>query len=110
VSIRARSSGPWPVRSGPKVDDSPTPPPADGDDLAGRYEALRSAAFGEGVGRAGLGGALVMAQGVAAWMRGWRACAPVAPPPTSPGRTGAGPPAEVVGVLAAMALACVGGG
>jgi hypothetical protein len=41
---------------------------------------------------AGLGAALLAGQGMAAWVRGWRACAP--------------PPAEVVGVLAAMALAC----
>jgi hypothetical protein len=39
-----------------------------------------------------------------AWMRGWRACAPAAARPDPAIRPA--PPAEVVGVLAAMALAC----
>ncbi|MGH2659198.1 MAG: hypothetical protein ACRDHS_05895 [Actinomycetota bacterium] len=56
----------------------------------------------------GLGLALLLGRGMAAWMRGWRACAaPVAPPRPAP--TGR-PPAEVVSVLAAMALACTGSG
>ncbi len=59
-------------------------------------------------GRAGLAGALLMAQGTAAWMRGWRACS--APPPSAVRPTGVGPPADVVGVLASMALACTGTG
>ena len=59
-------------------------------------------------GRAGLAGALLMAQGTAAWMRGWRACSPA--PSTVPARPVDGAPAEVVGVLASMALACAGGG
>ena len=51
-----------------------------------------------------------MAQGVVAWMRGWRACVPPAPGAPAPAVVGgAGPAAEVVGVLAAMALACAGG-
>jgi hypothetical protein len=53
---------------------------------------------------AGLGAALLAGQGMAAWVRGWRACAPPAARPATPIRPA--PPAEVVGVLAAMALAC----
>lgn len=73
--------------------------------MAQRYEVERAAALD---GRAGLGAALLMAQGMAAWMRGWRACTPPAPRPTAP--AGNGPGGEVVGVLAAMALACTQGG
>jgi hypothetical protein len=58
--------------------------------------------------RAGLAAALLVAQGMAAWMRGWRACTPAVPVVAAP--TGAAPSAEVVGVLAAMALACAQGG
>jgi hypothetical protein len=54
--------------------------------------------------RAGLGAALLAAQGMTAWVRGWRACAPLAARPAALVRPA--PPAEVVGVLAAMALAC----
>jgi hypothetical protein len=62
-----------------------------------------------GPGRAGLGAALLMAKGVAGWMRGWRACT-TQPPPAPPGRpVGTRPPSEVVSVLAAMALACADG-
>jgi len=73
----------------------------DGKDLAGRYEAVRAVALADGQ-RAGLGAALLMSKGMAAWMRGWRACTPAPPGPVA----SAGPPAEVVGVLAIMALAC----
>jgi len=71
-------------------------------------------------GSAGLGAALLMAHGMAAWMRGWRACTPPPPRPApgadfggpaqGGGRAAGGQPAEVVGVLAAMALACAQGG
>ena len=56
-------------------------------------------------GRAGLGAALLVSKGMAAWMRGWRACtpAPLPSPGTGPARTAV---PELVGVLAAMALAC----
>lgn len=66
---------------------------------------MRSDALG---GQAGLAGALLMAQGTAAWMRGWRACSP--PPPAAVRPTGTVAPPDVVGVLASMALACAGGG
>src|SRR5674536_128405 len=53
---------------------------------------------------------LLIAEGMAAWMRGWRTCTP-APRVARPASAAAGPPpAEVVGVLAAMALACAPGG
>lgn len=82
---------------------------AQGQELTARYEAVRAAALATGGGRAGLGAALLIAQGMAAWMRGWRACTP--PPPAAPPRpAGPAPPAEVVGVLAGMALACAQGG
>lgn len=82
---------------------------ADGMDLTAGYEAVRAAALAAGGGRAGLGAALLIAQGMAAWMRGWRACTPP-PPAARPGPGAPAPPAEVVGVLAAMALACAQGG
>lgn len=65
---------------------------------------LRHLAISEGVARAGLGAGLLAAQGMAAWMRGWRACAPSLPRRLAAVRPA--PAAEVVGVLAAMALAC----
>jgi hypothetical protein len=77
--------------------------------LAEHYEALRRTALDEGPGRAGLGAALLSSKGMAAWIRGWRACTPVPPRrdnasvlPTSH--------SDVVGLLAAMALACAEGG
>jgi hypothetical protein len=82
---------------------------ADWQDLTARYEAVRAAALAVGGSRAGLGAALLIAKGMAAWMRGWRACTPP-PPAARPRPPSPGPPAEVVGVLAAMALACAQGG
>lgn len=73
------------------------------EDLVGHYETLRAVAVHDGA-RAGLGAALLISQGMAAWMRAWRACTPTAGRPTGAGRPA--PPGEVVGVLAAMALAC----
>ena len=93
----------WPAPTGPKVDER-EPGPADGADLAGRYEDLRAAVCARGTGRAGLGAALLMAKGVGAWMAGWRACTP--PAPTRGRPAASAPPAEVVSVLASMALAC----
>jgi hypothetical protein len=61
----------------------------------------------EGAGRAGLGAALLLSKGMAAWMRGWQACTPAPPGPRPPGS--AGSQSEVVGVLTAMALACAEG-
>lgn len=86
--------------------------------MAARYESLRATALDDGAG-GGLGAALLTSQGMAAWMRGWRACTPASRRSqglsergepverVEPARTAAS--GEVVDVLAAMALACVGG-
>lgn len=90
---------------GPKVDEADDDfDHGDPGGLAGRYEALRATALGQGVAAAGLGGALVVSKGMAAWMRGWRACRPQTPLPTLVERPASA--GEVVDVLAAMALAC----
>ena len=72
-----------------------------------RYEALRRALGGAASGwRLGL--AVLQRRGVAGWARAWQAAA--ASPPARPA---AGVPVggdELVAVLAAMALACLGGG
>ena len=104
-------SGRWPAPPGPKADDRPIGigARAEGEDLTARYEAIRAAALAAGGGRAGLGAGLLIAQGMAAWMRGWRAGTPP-PPAARPGAGASAPPGEVVGVLAAMALACAQGG
>jgi hypothetical protein len=79
-------------------------PRSSGEDLVGHYETLRHIALSEGVSRGGLGAALLMAKGMAAWVRGWRACAPPIPRPAAPVKSAPSP--DVVSVLAAMALAC----
>jgi hypothetical protein len=56
-----------------------------------------------------LGAALLIANGVVAWMRGWRACQPAPVAPVAPVRAAAEAPTELVSVLAAMALACADG-
>jgi hypothetical protein len=61
-------------------------------------------ALREGASRAGLGAALLASKGMAAWMRGWRACTPAPPGARAPAPPGS--QSEVVGLLAAMALAC----
>jgi hypothetical protein len=95
---------PWLARSIPKVDAGATSEAGEGKDLAGHYEALRSVALDEGLGRAGLGAALLSSKGMAAWIRGWRACTPVPPRRGAPAL--ARSHSDVVGLLAAMALAC----
>jgi hypothetical protein len=83
-------------------------PISEGKDLVEHYEQVRAQALSAGVGRAGLGAGLLVAKGMVAWMRGWRACQAAPTKRASPvARSG---PAEVVDVLAAMALACAGGG
>ena len=72
-----------------------------------RYEAVRHSALCKGNGAFGLETALLMAKGMGAWMRGWQACSQSAMPGRS---TGAPPQAEIVAVLATMALACAEGG
>jgi hypothetical protein len=75
---------------------------------AQRYEELRSAALGVATAAAsGRGLALLMRQGMAAWMRAWASCVAPRPSPVEPGKQ-AKPPAvcpELVTVLAQMAMA-----
>jgi hypothetical protein len=94
--------------TGPK-DDQRTDTGPDRDNLASQYEQLRAAVLADGPAPAGLGAALLMAKGVAGWMRGWRACTPSARPSPPERPVGTRPPSEVVSVLAAMALACADG-
>jgi hypothetical protein len=77
----------------------------DGGDVE-RYEALRRRALdGEASGwRLGL--AVLERQGVAAWLRAWQETAPS--PPARPAATASVGGDELVGVLATMALACLG--
>jgi hypothetical protein len=65
---------------------------------------MRAVAIGEGVSRAGLAAALLMAQGVPAWIRSWRACTPPPLLVRAPARAAAS--SDLVDVLAGMALAC----
>lgn len=77
------------------------------DGLSAGYEALRAEAVGSLPSEAPRGRALVLGQGLPAWIRAWAAPAAAAPPPSSsspcPGAIG-GPTAEVVALLAEMAL------
>lgn len=76
------------------------------DGLAAGYEALRAEAVGSLPSEAPRGRALVLGQGLPAWTRAWAAPAAAAPTPPCapcPGAIG-GPTAEVVRLLAEMAL------
>jgi len=91
--------------------DESTPAP---DALRARYEELRDGVLGEGTWGGRLGLALLLREGVAAWMEAWRLCPDrVAPPPSPAGRDGelwSDPrSADVVRVLANMALGGLGG-
>jgi hypothetical protein len=73
-----------------------------------RYEELRRRALGGEAAGWRLGLALLQRRGVAAWARAWRTTAP-----TTQARSPAAAPVDgdgVVGVLAAMALACLRAG
>jgi hypothetical protein len=65
---------------------------------------MRAVAVGEGVSRAGLAAALLVSQGIPAWIRSWRACTPPLLPIRAPARPAAS--SDLVDVLADMALAC----
>ena len=108
MSTPARLSGHW-RDGGLKVDERQQKiTSGEDEDLARRYEELRARVLHGGLSHAGLGAGLLCGQGMVAWMRGWRACqAPPSKPPVPVRRDG---PGEVVDVLAAMAMACVGGG
>lgn len=77
------------------------------DELCTAYEALRAVATGSVVSEAPRGLALLLAQGLPAWMQAW---APL-PPPVLVGPAGerplaAGLGAEMVRLLTEMALGC----
>ena len=72
-----------------------------------RYEQLRGAAV-DGRPAGGLGLALLLGRGVAAWARAWPGAVPASSArraPALPAREGQ----QIVGVLADMALACLDG-
>ena len=106
ASIPARSSGRWPADPGPKV-DATDERGDDGADLE-RYETLRRRALGGDASGWRLGLAVLVRQGVAAWLRAGEPIptpSPLRPPADLPADGG-----ELVGVLATMALACLGAG
>jgi hypothetical protein len=73
-----------------------------------RYERLRGAAV-DGQPAGGLGLALLVDRGIAAWTLAWPRGAPASPARPAPGLAAGDGPA-IVGVLADMALACLRGG
>lgn len=77
------------------------------DELCAGYEALRAAATGSAASDTPRGLALLLAQGVPAWMAAW---APLPPPvPAAPAGerpSAAGLGAEMVRLLTEMALGC----
>jgi len=73
-----------------------------------RYEALRRRALGGEASGWRLGLALVQRRGVAAWARASHEASP--PTPLRPAAAGRADGDALVGVLATMALACVGAG
>lgn len=82
------------------------PRPSPADELVRRYEALRRAAGGE-TGDDALGRALLVHQGMAAWIEVWRNCraTPATPREGIPcGRAGAGDPQRMANVLPAGVL------
>lgn len=91
-------------------------PGPDGQDLAARYEELRAFVLGDGdPGRRSHGLALLLRQGLAAWIAAWQRCAtpplkepdsPRAPVSMAPGDAAR---AELARVLAGMALEAVRG-
>lgn len=90
--------------------DEPTHFGADTD--VERYEQLRGVALRGDPSGCRLGLAVLEHKGVAAWMRLWRSTGPNTDPSTEPRRLNGSraPVDELVGVLASMALATLGGG
>lgn len=95
---------PWLENRGPKVEA--TGEPHAGEDVE-RYESLRRRALGGEPSGWRLGLAVVQRRGVAAWLRAGHALP--APSPTRPANDVVVGGDELVGVLATMALACIGG-
>jgi hypothetical protein len=82
-------------------------PPEPDHRLVDRYEQLRRYALAGHADGHRLGLAVLVGRGVAAWMHAWDALPATSPPPPPPPPAGAD---QLVGVLAAMALAVVRGG
>ena len=93
----------WSEHGGLKVDDHREAVDV-GEDLVEHYEAIRAVAVQQGLPRAGLGAALLVSQGMPAWMRGWRACTPIAV--AGPGAGPDGPACRAGRCARPMALAC----
>lgn len=85
----------------------PDEPPPDSGDVE-RYEALRRQALDGTESGWRLGLALLQRRGVTAWSRAWRGTARLEPVQPVSDRTSGDD--EVIGVLAAMALACLRAG
>jgi hypothetical protein len=85
----------------------------DGSDVVDGYEQLRTRALGGGADGWRLGLGVLQQRGVAAWLRVRQASVPTVSPPTpawtAPPVAG-GVEAELVGLLASMALAVATGG
>jgi hypothetical protein len=86
--------------------------PGDRSDVVDGYEQLRARALSGDVDGWRLGLGVLQHRGVAAWLGTRTAMAPVVPTPTRPiePATGGGVDAELVGLLASMALAVATGG
>jgi hypothetical protein len=75
-----------------------------------RYEQLRARALSGAPDGWRLGLAMLERRGMAAWARAWRTTAPASPRPSRPVVEAPADPAQIVAVLATMALACVASG
>jgi hypothetical protein len=84
--------------------------PAGGNDDVQRYEVLRGRALGGEASGWRLGLAVLQRRGVAAWLRAGEAITVAAPPSRPSAEVPVPGGDELVGVLAAMALACLRGG
>src|SRR6476646_8786320 len=107
---RDRWSGHWPALMAPKVEagNDISDVGDDSSDIVEGYERLRARALGGEADGWRLGLGVLQQRGVAAWLRVRRAAVPTVSPPT-PTRAGwrltGGVEAELVGLLASMALA-----
>jgi hypothetical protein len=91
-------------------------PAETGDEDAGgaseleRYEQLRARALSGSPDGWRLGLAMLERRGMAAWARAWRTTAPAPPSPSGPVVEVPADAAQIVSVLATMALACATAG
>jgi hypothetical protein len=97
------------VEAGNDIDDTG----GDGSDVVDGYEQLRARALGGEADGWRLGLGVLQQRGVAAWLRVRKSTVPKVSPParaTSPSPLAGGVEAELVGLLASMALAVATGG